>query len=126
MLDGHKLSLQLSRSSNASSDSDKKKAKAKRKGEGLVGDEEEGSSKLVVRNVAFEATRKDLVALFGPFGHLKSCRWVHQVIFYYSSSSSRCCSTLYIQYRSMYSTLLSRLYQLQQLFWSSIPPPPTL
>ena len=25
----------------------------------------------------------------------------------------------------MYSTLLSRLYQLQQLFWSSIPPPPS-
>jgi RNA recognition motif. (a.k.a. RRM, RBD, or RNP domain) len=28
----------------------------------------------VVRNVAFEATRKDLVGLFGPFGHIKSAR----------------------------------------------------
>lgn len=35
-----------------------------------------GSTKLVVRNVAFEATRNDLLGLFGPFGHLKSCRWV--------------------------------------------------
>lgn len=81
MLDGHKLSLQLSRSSaTASSDQrDKMKKeqqlKKKRKGDdALVGDEEEGSSKLVVRNVAFEATRNDLVGLFGPFGHLKSCR----------------------------------------------------
>lgn len=30
--------------------------------------------KLVVRNVAFEATRKDLLALFTPFGQVKSCR----------------------------------------------------
>jgi hypothetical protein len=29
---------------------------------------------VVVRNVAFEATRKDLLGLFGPFGHIKSCR----------------------------------------------------
>jgi multiple RNA-binding domain-containing protein 1 len=29
-----------------------------------------------VRNVAFEATRKDIMGLFGPFGHIKSCRWV--------------------------------------------------
>jgi multiple RNA-binding domain-containing protein 1 len=28
----------------------------------------------VVRNVAFEATRKDIAGLFAPFGHLKSCR----------------------------------------------------
>lgn len=28
----------------------------------------------VARNVAFEATRKDIVGLFGPFGHIKSAR----------------------------------------------------
>lgn len=28
----------------------------------------------MVRNVAFEATRKDIAGLFSPFGHLKSCR----------------------------------------------------
>eukprot|EP00887_Chlorella_sp_A99_P005214 scaffold1.g5214.t1 len=32
------------------------------------------TSKLVVRNVAFEATRKDIMGLFTPFGHVKSCR----------------------------------------------------
>lgn len=64
MLDKHKLQLQLAkhRAPSASS-SDKKK-----KGDKAAG------TKLVVRNVAFEATRKDLVGLFGPFGHLKSCR----------------------------------------------------
>lgn len=31
-------------------------------------------TKLVVRNVAFEATRKDVAALFAPFGQIKSCR----------------------------------------------------
>jgi multiple RNA-binding domain-containing protein 1 len=74
MLDGHKLSLQLSKSS-ASAAVEVGKNKSKRKGhESLLGDEEGGLSKLVVRNVAFEATRKDIVALFAPFGHLKSCR----------------------------------------------------
>ena len=32
------------------------------------------ASKVVVRNVAFEATRKDILGLFTPFGHVKSCR----------------------------------------------------
>ena len=31
-------------------------------------------TKLVVRNVAFEATRRDVQKLFNPFGVLKSCR----------------------------------------------------
>lgn len=45
------------------------------------------TTKMVVRNVAFEATRKDILGLFTPFGHVKSCRlprkfdgthrWVH-------------------------------------------------
>jgi multiple RNA-binding domain-containing protein 1 len=32
------------------------------------------ATKLVVRNVAFEATRRDIQKLFNPFGVLKSCR----------------------------------------------------
>ncbi len=28
----------------------------------------------VVRNVAFEGTRSDIVGLFGPYGHIKSAR----------------------------------------------------
>lgn len=31
-------------------------------------------TKLIVRNVAFEATRKDISTLFAPFGQMKSCR----------------------------------------------------
>ncbi|KAG1656825.1 hypothetical protein FOA52_008459 [Chlamydomonas sp. UWO 241] len=68
MLDKHKLSLQLSRAkapASAGKDGSSKKR-------GAAGDD--GSTKVVVRNVAFEATRKDIAALFSPFGHLKSCR----------------------------------------------------
>ncbi|EFJ46013.1 hypothetical protein VOLCADRAFT_63158, partial [Volvox carteri f. nagariensis] len=55
VLDGHKLVLQISRG--------RKSAAAGA-----------GSTKLVVRNLAFEATKKDIQGLFNPFGHLKSCR----------------------------------------------------
>lgn len=37
-------------------------------------DRAEAGTKLVLRNLAFEATRKDVQGLFSPFGHLKSCR----------------------------------------------------
>ena len=63
MLDGHKLVLRLSLRKDAKDEPAKAAAKAPGKG-----------TKLVVRNVAFEATRKDIVALFGPFGQVKSCR----------------------------------------------------
>ena len=66
VLDGHKLALQLSlRRDGAAAAAEPAKAAAKPPGKG---------TKLVVRNVAFEATRKDIVALFGPFGQVKSCR----------------------------------------------------
>ena len=35
-------------------------------------------TKLIVRNVAFEATRKELRELFGRFGHIKSVRLPHK------------------------------------------------
>ena len=63
MLDKHKLALQLSMRKPSSA------VKAKQ-----AGTPEKQSTKLVVRNVAFEATRKDVMALFSPFGHMKSCR----------------------------------------------------
>jgi multiple RNA-binding domain-containing protein 1 len=63
MLDKHKVQLQLARQKASNSTAGKNKAKEKEKG-----------TKVVVRNVAFEATRKDLMGLFGPFGHIKSCR----------------------------------------------------
>ena len=35
-------------------------------------------TKIIVRNVAFEATRKELRELFGRFGHIKSVRLPHK------------------------------------------------
>ena len=70
VLDGHKLALQLSmRKGRMGAGQD---AKAKQE-EGKE-DKKGRGTKLVVRNVAFEATRKDLMALFTPFGQIKSCR----------------------------------------------------
>ena len=63
-LDGHKLVLQLATSSSTNTSSP---------APGAV-NESKPSTKIVVRNVAFEATRKDIIELFNPFGEVKSCR----------------------------------------------------
>ncbi|EFJ12267.1 hypothetical protein SELMODRAFT_182522 [Selaginella moellendorffii] len=60
VLDGHALVLQPSRAGD-----DEKPSKVDAKG---------SSSKLIVRNVAFEATRKDLKQLFSPFGQVKKVK----------------------------------------------------
>lgn len=82
-LDGHKLVLQLSKgpaaaaTATATASAGDKRKKDAGGADGKKGDVSTSSvatSKLVVRNVAFEATRKDIVGLFSPFGHLKSCR----------------------------------------------------
>lgn len=58
-LDHHKLSLQLSKhKSNQASSSGGSKSGSKSKDGDKDGTPEDGSTKLVVRNVAFEATRK--------------------------------------------------------------------
>lgn len=57
MLDGHALILQLCHA--------KKDEQAEKK----VG-KDKSSTKLLVRNVAFEATEKDLRQLFSPFGQV--------------------------------------------------------
>ena len=66
LLEGHKLVLQLSMKKGAETKpavkGEKKKKAAK------------GSTKVVVRNVAFEATAKEIRALFQPFGQIKSVR----------------------------------------------------
>ncbi|KAG2501693.1 hypothetical protein HYH03_000195 [Edaphochlamys debaryana] len=67
MLGGHKLALALSAGRKDAGAGGAPKAK-----KGGAG--EEGSTKLVVRNLAFEATKKDIQGMFNPFGHLKSCR----------------------------------------------------
>ena len=74
VLDGHKLVLQLSL--RKAGGPQQQQAAAAKKGSGAKsGIDARGSgTKLVVRNVAFEATRKDVAALFAPFGQIKSCR----------------------------------------------------
>ncbi|KAG2568670.1 hypothetical protein PVAP13_7NG405200 [Panicum virgatum] len=61
VLDGHALILQLCHG--------KKDGQATKKNE-----KDKSSTKLLVRNVAFEATEKDLRQLFSPFGQIKSLR----------------------------------------------------
>ncbi|KAB1210487.1 Multiple RNA-binding domain-containing protein 1 [Morella rubra] len=61
ILDGHALILQLCHAKN---DDQVQKTVEKDK----------SSTKLLVRNVAFEATEKDLRQLFSPFGQIKSLR----------------------------------------------------
>lgn len=61
VLHGHKLSLKLSHRQNTVTSSTGKKAKAT-------------SSKIIVKNLPFEATRKDVFELFNSFGQLKSVR----------------------------------------------------
>ncbi len=66
-LDKHALNLQLSKRRAPTAD---KAAAAASKAAAKDGT----GTKLVVRNVAFEATKRDIMGLFGPFGHIKSCR----------------------------------------------------
>lgn len=61
-LDGHKLQLKIS-NRVGSKDDDKKTSSRKNK-----------SGKIVVKNLPFEATRKDVFELFNSFGSLKSVR----------------------------------------------------
>ncbi len=66
MLDGHALMLQLSHNTKKSGDSDSRASAVKKV------DKKESSTKIIVRNVAFEATRKDLQQLFNPFGQVNN------------------------------------------------------
>lgn len=85
-LDGHKLVLQLSlrKASGTEAGTDgKRKAGAAAAGAaagagkggkaGAAGGKLPGTTKMVVRNVAFEATRKDITGLFTPFGQVGVC-----------------------------------------------------
>jgi multiple RNA-binding domain-containing protein 1 len=74
VLEGRALKLELSgtdtkKDSNADTKNDgNKKSTNDRVLEGF------SATKVVVRNVAFEATKRDIQKLFNPFGVLKSCR----------------------------------------------------
>lgn len=68
-LDGHELKLQISTKSN---DDGRNGLGSKRKRSGSA--KGKAGSKLIVRNVAFEATKKDIRQLFASFGQLKTVR----------------------------------------------------
>jgi len=77
MLDGHSIELKLSKKQTgpsaayrASASQAVKDAKAKDTPDSTIGQ----GSKLLVKNLAFEATRQDLRELFGAFGKLQSVR----------------------------------------------------
>lgn len=61
VLDGHKIQLKISHRPGSLELASKDKKKAK-------------SSKVIIKNLPFEATRKDVVELLGAFGQLKLCR----------------------------------------------------
>lgn len=66
VLDGHALILQLSHNGKRAGGVDSRSSAAKAKA-----DKKESSTKIIVRNVAFEATRKDLLQIFNPFGQVE-------------------------------------------------------
>merc|ERR1719498_1912048 len=63
-VDGHKLVLKISRRSQGS----QKVSKRKRREQG------KSSSKILARNIAFQANQKELRELFGAYGQLKKLR----------------------------------------------------
>lgn len=63
VLDGHALSLQISHHKKEVKTMHQKNV-----------DKNKSSTKIIVRNVAFEATKKDMRQLFSPFGQIKNLR----------------------------------------------------
>lgn len=66
VIDGHKVQLKLSHRKATATGSSTGKPEAGKSGK--------KSTKIIVKNLPFEATRKDVFELFNPFGHLKSVR----------------------------------------------------
>ncbi|KAJ3092773.1 hypothetical protein HK102_003036 [Quaeritorhiza haematococci] len=69
-LDGHALQLKFSNAAAKSSGTSANGAGSKK----TAATKREPGTKLVVRNVPFEATKKDLKQLFSPFGQVKAIR----------------------------------------------------
>lgn len=68
-MDGHKIELQksLPKSGGPQVASIATNSRKRKK-------DQQKTSKLLIRNLAFESTKKDLLGLFGPFGHIRTCR----------------------------------------------------
>eukprot|EP00850_Spirogloea_muscicola_P022791 SM000312S11984 [mRNA] locus=s312:51924:57373:+ [translate_table: standard] len=67
VVDGHALVLQLSQGSRGRRAADAAPSSSREAG-AAIAQHQASSTKLIVRNVAFEATKKDLRQLFDPFG----------------------------------------------------------
>ncbi|KZF22119.1 putative pre-rRNA processing protein Mrd1 [Xylona heveae TC161] len=65
-LDGHQLLLRMSHKGMDAAEEQRNEANAKK----LAGKR----TKIIIKNLPFEATRKDIRALFGPYGKLRSVR----------------------------------------------------
>jgi multiple RNA-binding domain-containing protein 1 len=82
LLDEHALKLSLSTKAVTSAEEDQKTAKVLKKRkrdddemkETQLVDSDAVTSKLLVRNLAFEATADEIKELFAPFGHIRKVR----------------------------------------------------
>ncbi|OMH78652.1 Multiple RNA-binding domain-containing protein 1 [Zancudomyces culisetae] len=77
-IDGHKLQLQLSKTSNTKNNEDAKEE---------TDNEKAISNRLIVKNIPFEATKKDITQLFQTFGQLKKVRLPKRPSYNSSNSS---------------------------------------
>ncbi|KAJ1911504.1 Multiple RNA-binding domain-containing protein 1 [Mycoemilia scoparia] len=73
-VDGHKLQLKISDRTSIHGPEHSESAGASSTLPGSGASSKAKSNKLIVKNVAFEATKKDIQDLFAPFGQLKSVR----------------------------------------------------
>jgi multiple RNA-binding domain-containing protein 1 len=74
-LQGHKLVIQMARDVVPPTDDHRQHSQKNQKAQiSALVPPDKHASKIVVRNVAFEATRKDIYGLFAPFGAIKTCR----------------------------------------------------
>ena len=75
VLDDHMLKLKLAKRDTSEAEKKKRLQKARRKDEEQVVDNDElASTKLLIKNLAFEANKKDITALFKEAGQVKKVR----------------------------------------------------
>ena len=74
VIDGHKIELRLSRKQSADKVVAAEKLARKRKKRSADPRGNENGDKIMVKNLAFEATRQEVRELFGSFGQLRSVR----------------------------------------------------
>ena len=99
-MDGHALILQLSHNAKRAGGADSRSSATKAKA-----DKKESSTKIIVRNVAFEATRKDLLQIFNPFGQVGFDHHLHTVVCNMLASIFHCSSKALSWYKLFLSCL---------------------